>query len=257
MDLARITRAFDHLERAPEVLACRAHSRQWAALTAAYLGVRPLSYPYVLRLRDGRSLELAEPGDLVTAWVILFREEYRVDPECSLILDVGANIGAFTLFAAERAPQATIHALEPFPTTFRQLELSVARNSLVQRVTCHPLALAAEAGQRAMVEGDLPSHKRAIVEGVGVPVEATTLGAFLEREGIESVDLLKMDIEGEEHALILATPNEVLERVRAVAMEYHPCAPKEPLFDKLAQAGLRLRDDRLIGPACGIAHFER
>ena len=94
--------------RAPELLACRRLTRQWPVVSAAYLGVRQPSYPYLLRLRDGRSLLLDEPGDLVTAWVILFREEYRVDPSCQTILDVGANIGAFTLFAAQAAPEATI-----------------------------------------------------------------------------------------------------------------------------------------------------
>ncbi|MGE0710929.1 MAG: FkbM family methyltransferase [Planctomycetota bacterium] len=258
MDLTRLRSALRHLDRAPELAACRAQTRQWPVLAAAYLGIAQPSYPYLLRLRDGRSLELAEPGDLVTAWVILFRGEYRVPPGAKMILDVGANIGAFTLFAAAAAPEARIHALEPFPSTFRHLELTVARNALVTRVRCHRLALAAAPGERRMSPGDLPSHKRALVgNGRGEAVEALTLGGFLEREGIEVVDLLKLDVEGEEHALLLDTPDEVLERVRAVAMEYHPAAPKEPLFDKLAAAGLRLDDDRPIGPACGIAHWVR
>lgn len=257
MDLARLTRVVDHVDRAPELLTCRRLTSQWPVVSAAYLGLRQPSYPYLLRLRDGRSLLLDEPGDLVTAWVILFREEYRVDPGCQTILDVGANIGAFTLFAAQAAPAATIWAVEPFPATFQHLELTVARNALNPRVHCRELALAAESGQATMGGGDLPSHKRVLDPSGQVGVETISLADFLAAEGIEQVDLLKIDVEGEEHPLLLNTPDEVLARVGALAMEYHPRAPKGPLFDRLVASGFRLEDDRPIGPACGIAHFRR
>ena len=259
-DLDRLKSAIDHLDRAPEVLACRRLTRQWPLLTAAYLGARELSYPFLLRLKDGRQLQLHEPGDLVTAWVIFFREEYRVDSSCQTIVDGGANIGAFTLHALASAPRAKIWALEPFPETYHQLDLTIARNNQMSRVSAHQLALAPEAGTRHMAGGDLPSHKRVLVEEASsqdVSVEALPLGEFLDREGLETLDLLKLDIEGEEHPLLLNTPDAVLQRIGALAMEYHPRAAKEPLFERLIASGFRLEHDREINEACGIAHFRR
>lgn len=259
-NLDRLKSVLDHLDRAPEVLACRQLTRQWPLLTAAYLGANQLNYPFVLRLKDGRQLQLHEPGDLVTAWVIFFREEYRVDPSCQTIVDGGANIGAFTLFALAAAPKSKVWSLEPFPETYHQLELTVARNNQVNRVSTHQLALAPEPGTRHMAGGDLPSHKRVLVDSPSakdVSVEAIPLGDFLDREGLETLDLLKLDIEGEEHPLLLDTPDAVLQRIGALAMEYHPRAPKEPLFERLIRSGFRLEHDRAINEACGIAHFRR
>ena len=259
----RLRSALDHLDRSPEVLECRRQTKQWPTLTAAYLGASELSYPYLLRLRDGRQIQLLEPGDVVTAWVIFCRQEYLVERSYRTILDGGANIGAFTVFAAGAAPRARIYALEPFPQTFHQLELTVARNNLIATVSTHQVALAPEAGTRHMKGGALPSHKRVLVTDVerlaqeDVAVEALPLGEFLDREGLETLDLLKLDIEGEEHPLLEATPDAVLARVGAIAMEYHPRAPKAPLFARLERAGFRLHHDRPINEACGIAHFRR
>ncbi|MBL4850319.1 MAG: FkbM family methyltransferase [Planctomycetes bacterium] len=259
-NLARLRSVLDNLDRAPEILECRRLTSQWPALTSAYLGVRELSYPYLLRLNDYRSLQLHEPGDLVTAWVIFFRGEYQVDSSCRTIVDGGANIGAFTLFALAAAPEAKIWSLEPFPETFHKLELTIARNNQVTRVSTHQVALAPESGTRHMAGGDLPSHKRVLVEEASpqdVSVEALPLGEFLDREGLETLDLLKLDIEGEEHPLLQDTPDEVLKRIGALVMEYHPRAPKEPLFARLIKSGFRLEHDRPINEACGIAHFRR
>nr|WJJ09222.1 non-ribosomal peptide synthase [Streptomyces spectabilis] len=59
------------------------------------------------------------------------------------ILDVGANIGLFTLFAGSRCPGARIHAFEPIPPVFDSLRRNVALHGLNAKV--HACGLAAEA----------------------------------------------------------------------------------------------------------------
>ncbi|QDQ09713.1 non-ribosomal peptide synthetase [Streptomyces spectabilis] len=59
------------------------------------------------------------------------------------ILDVGANIGLFTLFAGSRCPGARIHAFEPIPPVFDSLRRNVALHGLNAKV--HDCGLAAEA----------------------------------------------------------------------------------------------------------------
>ncbi|MGW0374201.1 amino acid adenylation domain-containing protein, partial [Streptomyces coeruleorubidus] len=61
------------------------------------------------------------------------------------ILDVGANIGLFTLFAGSRCPGARIHAFEPIPPVFDSLRRNVALHGLNAKV--HECGLAAEAKQ--------------------------------------------------------------------------------------------------------------
>ena len=59
-----------------------------------------------------------------------------------------------------------------------------------------------------------------------VSVPALTLSSFVERIGIGEFDLLKMDIEGSEHAAVLSADALVLSRFKRVSIEYHQTGEK-------------------------------
>jgi len=67
-------------------------------------------------------------------------------------VDVGANVGAYTVLAAGVVRSRAL-AFEPNPTTFRSLALNVHLNDLAGRVTFLNLALGREAGVLQMTEG--------------------------------------------------------------------------------------------------------
>src|ERR1700677_3694105 len=113
----RIWKALKNADRASEIIRCPAETRQWALVSAAYLGLVRLRYPYILRLRLGETIRLEELTDLKAFWQIFLRKVYRVQAADRVILDLGANIGIFTLYAARCAPEARVFSLEPFPST--------------------------------------------------------------------------------------------------------------------------------------------
>ncbi|MGE0707071.1 MAG: FkbM family methyltransferase [Planctomycetota bacterium] len=259
-DWGRVAKTLRHLHRAGEALRCAREARDALTVTLAYTGARQPAYPYLLRLRDGFELRCESWLELVTSWVVLFRGEYPDPRGCRVIVDAGANIGAFTLLAARRSPAARIVALEPSPETFARLEELVARNRLGARVRPLQLALAAEPGRRWFRGAEAPSHLRALVgKGEGDPVEAVDLAGLFAREGLERVDLLKLDVEGEEHGLFARASDELLARVDAIALEYHPAGrgAKRRLVERLARAGLHLVHDRSEAPEHGVAWFQR
>jgi hypothetical protein len=91
----------------------------------------------------------------------------------------------------------------------------------------------------------------------GVAVEAITLATLWEREQLDQVDLLKLDIEGGEHEVFPGSPPELLRRSAAIALEYHPNGSKAALFARLLDAGFRVVRDVPNGPDSGVAHFRR
>src|SRR5579863_1407108 len=114
----QIWKALRNMNRGPEILRCMAQTDDWARVSAAYLGLSRLQYPFVLRLRRGEQIRFEELTDLKAFWQIFLRRVYRVRSTDRNILDLGANIGMFTLYAARSAPQARIFSFEPFPSTF-------------------------------------------------------------------------------------------------------------------------------------------
>jgi FkbM family methyltransferase len=140
----------------------------------------------------------------------------------STFLDVGANIGEFTLFAAKRVPRGWVHAFEPGPEQRRRLEANVEANALAN-VTVSPCALGDRRETAALwvprvpdADGTVNRGKSTMMRGnaqdlSAVPIEVRILDEYVRESGISRVDCVKIDVEGSEQA-VLAGAREVLER---------------------------------------------
>jgi len=262
---ARILR---HIGRAPELIAAGRHTPAVRQLVQRYLGVGAGDYPFTVPLTGGGSLTVSSPAEVRVFWHIFVRGSYQVPARCDTILDCGANVGIFSVWAARQRPAARIVALEPFPDTYASLVANIRANALDDRVRCVPLALAAQAGERFIgIDGASPDRKLVAQDleadrSASVRVDTLSLGDAMSRNGFDHVDYLKMDIEGSEWEVLLSTPVDVLRRIRVIQLEYHEVHARfgytpERLFSYLADAGHRLTyrtEDEL---RTGLAYFEQ
>jgi FkbM family methyltransferase len=146
------------------------------------------------------------------------------DQSIRSVLDVGANVGTWSLVAAELLPDATIWALEIVPATFAQLRERVGDRA---RIRCFNLGLADRDGMLRVHYNPAVSTHATVTEypqsGAYQSIDcAVSRGdTFVREQGIDRVDFLKMDVEGAEH-LVLAGLAESLSarRVRFVQFEY-------------------------------------
>ncbi len=250
------SRLIRNVGRVPELLRAVLATPQWFDLTTGYLRLKQ-PYPLVLRFRNRQRITLINRSDLATLWLVFFPPTYPVYVSDQRILDLGANIGAFSLFAANRAPQAHIVAVEPFPETFRKFVAMLEENQLTHRVTAISAALTGS--DREVHINDSPGMDSQFrnVSNRGLSVTGISLSSLYERAGWDSADLLKIDIEGSEYDGLLAASPEVLRRAGRIAMEFHPDPRKQKLFDHLREAGFRLQSERDDGAGYGMAHFTR
>ena len=134
------------------------------------------------------------------------------------VLDIGANIGTFTVAAALAAIAGRVYAIEPEPGNFAMLRQNVELNRL-RNVELLQAAVGAAAGEAVLGhDGNLSSlmwDRGAGAEAVPV----VTLASLVARMG--TVDLLKMDCEGAEFDILYSTPPEALQKIRRITMEYH------------------------------------
>jgi len=155
-------------------------------------------------------------------------EEYRafraaVRPG-SIVLDVGANVGAYTLlFAMWTGPAGRVFAFEPAPEARDGLRMHVALNGVADRVEI-VCAAAADAVGSARFAIDGASGANALAAGsnaASIEVETTTLDEFCRTRNLLP-DVVKIDVEGTELDVlkgarrVLASPD-----VRAF-LEFHP-----------------------------------
>ena len=266
----QIWKALRNAVRAPEILRCAAETPQWAGISAAYLGFSHPHYPFLLQLRHEKSIPIEELTDLKAFWQIYLRRVYRVDGKDRHIIDLGANVGIFTLYAARCAQHSKILAVEPFPSTFRRLVANVRDHGLESRVTCLNAAVTSTNGVRVMPDAPVPSQRRTLLSTIstsaldsvssGTQVAGKTLKVILDENQIQQVDLLKVDIESSEYEVFFSTSQHVLARIHRIAMEYHgDCAPhsKEQLFDHLRSAGFAVAWDICDAQGYGITELIR
>jgi FkbM family methyltransferase len=151
----------------------------------------------------------------------------------NIVFDIGANIGAHTLGIAQSVGNAgKVYAFEPADFAFAKLKRNLALNPELQARTC-PQQILLAASSTEPPEREIyaswplesnrsvhPKHRGRLVSAENATVE--TLDNFVRREGIERVDLIKMDVDGHELPVFQGA-NETLRRFRPMlVMELSP-----------------------------------
>jgi len=134
-------------------------------------------------------------------------------------VDVGANIGSYTLVASE-VTTASVFSIEPHPATFAMLLRNVNRNRRTN-VTCLNVALSDCEGQVLFTDRAGSSVNRVLGSSENgetfLPVPCRTLDSACREFGIQP-DIVKVDVEGHE-GQVLAGFRQFLPRTKLVLIE--------------------------------------
>jgi FkbM family methyltransferase len=248
---ARLLKIGRQLDRLSEVLRCRKHTHQWLRLTADYVGLMG-DLPFDVKLSSGR-FEFLERSDVATFWQIFYREIYPVEPSDLLIMDAGANIGAFSLYALQTAPQCKVIAVEPAPDSCKRFRSMLCANAMESRCTLYEAALGERPGD-TRIRLDIASQFRRT--GIsGYPVQTLTLDSLIPLGA--TVDLLKMDIEGAEYSVLNSLSPDTLRRIRRIDLEFHPQAPAVTTIGPLISNGFMLKRYHDEGEGYAVALLAR
>ncbi len=200
----------------------------------------------------------------------------------AVVFDVGANIGLFTLSAARRAPGARLYAFEPIPAVFEKLRANAALHGVDARL--FDCGLAARPGsavftfyrhasvisgrfadadeERRVVRAFLAESEegrtataeqldellaeRLAAEQIERPLR--TLSEVIREEGIERIDLLKVDVEKSEEEVLAGLAEEHWPLVRQVVVEVHDAGGRrERIETLLARHGFVVTAEREEG----------
>lgn len=198
----------------------------WPTIVAAFVGV-PFKHPFTIVLRrTGLRFKVRTPMDV---WVVketcIDREYDRVGMAVQAgwhVIDIGAALGDFSIDAAARHQHCVIHAYEPFPTSFVLLRQNLQLNN-IHNVVAYQEAVAGQAGEVTLDVSTAVAvrHSTVTPTNAGISVPAITLATAVGRLPDGTCDLLKLDCEGAEYAILFNTDAQILGRIRRIVMEYH------------------------------------
>lgn len=199
-----------------------------------------------LKLRNGLIIKVrVGTSDFRTSRSVFIDESYLPPglsiPEDGIVVDIGAHIGTFTLFAALRATKGRIFSYEPEPSNFSLLKENIRCNQL-NHVSCFNMAVAGVEGERQMYYSKKPSttggHSLYDTGASSFSVRCTTLAQIMEDNELDRIDFLKLDCEKAEGEILESMSDDKLRRLHKIAMELHiPDTEIGPTFERLESLG--------------------
>ncbi len=203
-------------------------------------GSRTVTHTFVTR-RRGISFRVPDP--LMGVFKEMFMHDlYTLEAivselnEGAVVVDVGANVGLFSLALLDRIPLSRLLAVEPFPRNFEILRANLQPN---ESESCRielisGAVIGEETGETTLYYDDQKPFTivASVVTGfaasanASVTVPALTLPSLIANHELVGIDLLKMDCEGSEFDILFNAPPDTFKKIRSIVMEVH-CGEKE------------------------------
>lgn len=140
------------------------------------------------------------------------------------VIDIGANVGLFSNYISWKSEVRLIHAVEPVPAPFEELKKQFY---YYNHVKCHRFGIHYFDGKSEInVDPDSSIYSTFLSEhGNGIhpkiEVEVKTIPTFMDSVGLQSVDLIKMDIEGLEYEVLNCMTDDQIRRCKKWLIQYH------------------------------------
>ena len=189
-------------------------------------------------------------SDIINVWL---DDEYgllKVKKVPCTIVDVGANIGLFSLWAWNLFPEATIHSYEPNPKLFSSLSSNLRTTSVI----IHKAGVGSKNHNAQMKEMSDSRLSTVDLDHSG-NIKVVSLSSVLNDIG-GTIDLLKMDCEGAEWDILKDVT--AFKNIRSIRMEYHLIDSWrfDDLHLQLANLGFKLTH-HYPNTGFGIAYFDK
>lgn len=177
---------------------------------------------------EGREGSITDPVVVREIWC---ENVYEVNEgtfdDTHVVVDLGANIGAFTLLAASMGAQKVI-AVEPEPDNMELLKKNIGNNYVVG--TCEVIFDERGVGGNNTSAVIVGRHGDSFIQpemgGIVPPdekqtqVDIITLDQLFQDHNLEHIDCLKIDIEGMEGEVIRNASKETMQLCRYITVEY-------------------------------------
>tara|TARA_B100001248_G_C27374270_1_gene453332 strand:- start:402 stop:1082 length:681 start_codon:yes stop_codon:yes gene_type:complete len=136
-----------------------------------------------------------------------------------LIFDVGAHKGQTSSHFCKLFPQSFIHAFEPSPYLFTEINKNLSK---IKNIRCHNIALGEADGEAFLTrpDSDLCGQVVNTQEKNSSSISVRRLDGFCIVENISAIDLLKIDVEGNELSVLKGASGMIEKNaIRAIFLE--------------------------------------
>jgi len=171
---------------------------------------------------------------LTHVWLI---EEYkRPNFEINsndIVIDVGAHIGLFTLYASQFCNEGKIYSFEPVKENYELLLENVKLNNLNQVKIFNFAVSNSNYPIKLFINNDESGHSMFSSSDQSISVNSISLKKIFDDNQIEHCNFLKLDCEGAEYEIIKNLPSVYFEKIDKMVIEYHMADSQPKLLSEL------------------------
>lgn len=179
-------------------------------------GLRISSLKQPFSLRDN-------PYDYATFEEVLVRQTYQIDLGFSptRIIDGGGNIGLTAAYFASRYPAAKIITVEPDPNNFELLKKNTAGYPNITALNTGLWSSSASLVVRDLGLGDNGFVVEEVDPSTPGSLRAVSIGDIMQQQQWDTIDLLKLDVEGAEKEIFSSNTESWLPKTKVLVIELH------------------------------------
>lgn len=222
---------------------------------------------FEFKLRDGFSIDV--PKKMLPPFKEIFFDEVYLkelpgeirNKRDIVAIDIGANVGYFSLFIFSKYPDASVYAFEPMPFNYEKLkeyqQTYPAFDFKVfnQAVTNHKEGITLNSSNLdnfSTMASIFESNNR----GEKINVPTTTLSDIIKKEDqIRKIDYLKMDCEGSEYSILYSSPDHIIDKIKFISLETHEGEKEDENHESLAiflkSKGFNIKESKESGSRLG------
>jgi len=203
---------------------------------------------------QGPAVDMVCPDNMQPGIRQIMAGEYDVEGlgEVNTVLDVGANIGGFTLWASKRWPGAMIHCYEPAEDNVALWKQNC--KSIDGVATLTTAAVTSHPGPVKLFKGTANGFLHSLVD-----IGHQRMNEFFEVPAVNPAtlpkcDFVKVDTEGSEVDILTGLD---LSETKGLSVEWHSVADRAQIPAMLSARGFQLLNDTQHGPYYGVQKFIR
>lgn len=138
-----------------------------------------------------------------------------------IIIDIGANIGLFSLWAYQFCKNGQIYGYEPNNDNFKMFEKNIFENNITNISIFKKIVSNVEGTRKLYQTNDFGTNTIYGSKNDAVDVQSTTLEKIFNENNLSNCDLLKMDCEGAEYEILLNLSDTIFKKINKICLEYH------------------------------------
>jgi len=192
----------------------------------------------IFETKNGFKIMLrTDSTDLMAFTHVWLIEEYSKQGfdihETDTVIDVGAHIGSFSLYASQSCKKGIVYSFEPMNENYKMLKLNLQLNNL-QNVITNNSAISKSSSKIILFQNqDESGHSKFIQTDNPIEVNSKSLNDFFSENNLKSCHLLKLDCEGAEYEIIDSLNKKYFDIIEKMIIEYHLADSNPELLENL------------------------